>query len=81
MSCEASVGRICMTEYCRKESYPRKEVQIYSEGFSVCQTIIITSQRVTKCILMTFFFLSFLDSALSIILRNDKNYSLQIVSN
>lgn len=28
-----------------------------------------------------FFFLSFLDSALSLILRDDKNYFLQIVSN
>ena len=32
MSYEAKVGRICRTEYCRKEGYPRKEVQIYSEG-------------------------------------------------
>ena len=58
----------------------RELIKYKYEQFSVCQTIIITPQRIKKCILMNFF-LSFLDPALLVILRDDKNYSLQIVSN
>lgn len=37
------------------EKIPREHWPSTSMNDSVCQTMIITSQRVTKCILMTFF--------------------------